>query len=82
MVMTGKDLIIYILQNDLVDKPVYEDGRLLGFMTAIEAAINFDVGLASIQAMVNLGLLDGIKIGEEIYIPANAENPCKGGSNV
>lgn len=80
--MTGKDLIIYILENDLTDKPVYEDGRLLGFMTAIEAAIAYNVGVATIRALVDLKKLNGIKIGQEIYIPAIAENPYEGGLNV
>ena len=82
MTMTGKDLIIYILENNLVDKPVYEDGKLLGFMTAAEAAIKFDVGLATIEILVSLGMLKGIQIGNELFIPANAEYPRKGGPNV
>lgn len=73
--MTGKDLIIYILENGLLDKPVYEDGRFLGFMTAMEAAIKFEVGVATIDLWVKMGSLDAIKLGDEIYIPADAKNP-------
>ena len=73
--MTGRDLIIHILQNGLENEPVFKDGRLLGFMTAIEAAVTFDTGLATIQIWFERGLLDGIIIGNELYIPANAKYP-------
>ncbi len=73
--MTGKDLIIYILENGLLDEPVFKDGRLLGFMTAMEAAIKFEVGVATIELWVKMGSLDAVKLGDEIYIPADARNP-------
>ena len=77
--MTGRDLIVYILTNGLEDQPIYEDGNILGFMTAAEAAENFDVGLATIKVWVNEGTLDGVRIGDELYIPANAN--LKGANN-
>lgn len=73
--MTGRDLIIYILQNDLENNPVFEDGHLLGFMNEVEAAVKFDVGGATIQVWVKLGYLEGFRIGNMLYIPANAEDP-------
>ena len=71
--MTGRELIIYILVNGLEDEPIYEDGKILGFITATEAAEKFNVGLATIKVWINEGTLDGIRIGEELYIPANAD---------
>lgn len=71
--MTGRDLIIYILQNNLEDAPVYEDGRLLGFMTINEAAVTFNVGPATIKAFTERGLLPSVKIGDIIYIPGNVK---------
>ena len=76
--MTGKDLIIYILENDLLEEQVYDGSRLLGYTAAIEAAIHFDVGLATIYAWHELGLLNGIKIGGELFIPANQKRPNGG----
>lgn len=67
--MTGRDLIVYILQNNLEDTPVFEDGRFLGFITEQEAAIKFNVGTATIRSWVDLKLLKGIKIGDTLYIP-------------
>lgn len=71
--MTGRELIIYILSNGLEDEPIYEDGKILGFITATEAAEKFNVGLATIKVWINEGTLDGIRIGEELYIPANTD---------
>lgn len=71
--MTGRELIIYILANGLEDEPIYEDGKILGFITATEAAEKFNVGLTTIKVWINEGMLDGIRIGEELYIPANAD---------
>ena len=80
--MTGRDLIIYILQNHLEDEPVFDDGIFLGFMTAMEAAVKFNVGVATVRVWVNDGSLPGIRIGETIYIPANAVRPNERGNNV
>lgn len=71
--MNGRELILYILANGLEDEPVFENGRLLGFMTIGEAAVKFNVGTATIRAWINQGMLQGIKIGEELYIPANTD---------
>ena len=69
--MTGRDLIIYILENNLENEPVYKDGRLLGFITVTEAAVKFKVGQSTIKALVEKGRLRGIEIGGELYIPVN-----------
>lgn len=69
--MTGRDLIIYILQNNLEDEPVFKDSRFLGFMTINEAAMKFEVGSATIKLWIDLKIIPGIKIGEELYIPFN-----------
>lgn len=71
--MTGRELIIYILANGLEDKPLYENGELLGFMTPEEAATKFDVGVATIHIWVGLGMLDGVQIADALFIPFNAK---------
>lgn len=76
-VMTGRDLIIYILSNGLEDEPIYKDGKILGFMTEEEAASKFEVGIATLRVWANQGLLHSVKIGDKLYIPQNAENPKK-----
>lgn len=73
--MTGRDLIIYILSNGLEDKPIFEDGSVLGFLTVTEAAQKFEVGTATVTLWCSFGMLDHIRIGGQTYIPVNAE-PC------
>lgn len=67
--MTGRDLIIYILQNKLEDEPVFKDGKFIGFVTEDEAAEKMGVGTSSIRALVNLERMDGIRINDTILIP-------------
>ena len=60
--MTGRDLIIYILENRLEDK------KLSWFMTIEEAAVKFKVGVETIKVWYTLGFISGIKMGDTIYI--------------
>lgn len=70
--MTGRDLIIYILQNNLEDVKII-DYKVLGFMTVDEAAVKFGASSNTIKAWVGMKWLPSVTIGEIIYIPANAK---------
>lgn len=82
--MTGRELIVYILTNGLEDEPIYKDGTILGFMNELEAAVKFNVSTATIRTWFELGMLDGVKIGNVLYIPSKASSPLEknGGKNV
>ena len=69
--MTGKELIIYILINDLLDKPVIDGDKIIGFMTEEEAAIQYNVGNATIRAWVDCGILTGYSLGGKLFIADN-----------
>lgn len=69
--MTGKELMIYILQNNLEDEQVIDDDKLLGFLTAEEAAAKMHVGPATIRVSIEQKLIPGYKLNAGIYIPAN-----------
>lgn len=71
--MTGRDLIIYILSNRLEDEPIFKDGKVLGFMTEVEAASKFNVGIATIKVWCDCDIIDHVSIGNALYIPVNAE---------
>lgn len=71
--MTGRDLIVYILTNNLENALVFEDGTFLGFLTVKQVAEKMQVGEATVLTWLNLNMLEHIKIGEVIYIPANFE---------
>jgi hypothetical protein len=66
--MTGKDLIIYILQNHLENEDVFKDGTFIGFMDLETAATKFNVGVETIKAWVRLDRVKSIEIGNQIYI--------------
>lgn len=68
--MTGRDLIIYIMQNGLEDKPVFENGSLLGFMTDRQFAEKMSVGVATVEVWIDRGYLsDVIRVGDMTFIP-------------
>ena len=71
--MTCKDLIAYILENNLENEPVFTDGKFVGFITAGEAAQKMNVGMATVCVWVAQKRLDGILIGDVLYIPANCK---------
>lgn len=71
--MTGKDLIIYILTNNLENELVFDNGRFIGFITVGEAAAKMNVGIATIHAWIIQGCIDSVQIGSEVLIPANFE---------
>ena len=73
--MTGRDLIIYILQNNLENEPVIKDGQVIGFMSLTKAAEKFEVGEATIFAWLKLGMLNGFELDGNVLIPANSKKP-------
>ena len=75
--MTGKELIIYILQNDLENEEIFKDGVLVGFMDEHEAAINYGVGVETVKLWYKRGLLNGTEIGNRVYFPKYADDPRK-----
>lgn len=66
--MTGKDLIIYILANNLENEPVFKDGIFIGLVSEKELAVRYKVGVATIRTWYDRGLLKGLKIGEEVFV--------------
>lgn len=75
--MTGKELILYILENNLEDEVIFKNGTVSGFMTSQELASKFYVGIETINIWVRLGWIDGINIGGTIYFLKNTEDPRK-----
>lgn len=72
--MTGRDLIIFILENKLEDTDIPVPDIL---MTAEQAAIKFNVGISTIKAWYEIGMLNGIKIGDSIFFLNYKTDPRK-----
>lgn len=66
--MTGRELIVYILENHLEDEPVFKDGTFVGFIPVNEAAAKMGVGSATIFALTGQEKLDYIVVGGKHYI--------------
>ena len=79
--MTGRDLIMYILENHLEDEELFKDGKIPGLMTYEEAAVKFGVGKETISAWTQLEYIHHIKLKEGSYILYKTESPLKGGNS-
>jgi hypothetical protein len=73
--MTGRELILYILENNLENEEVLQNGIFVGFMSEEEAAIKFEVGVETIKAWYALGMIDGVKIGDSIFFLKHISDP-------
>lgn len=69
--MTGRDLIVYILNNHLEDSEVNRDGRLLDFLTVEEAAAKYNVTATTIEIWLKLGTLRHVKLSDNVYMILN-----------
>ena len=78
--MTGRELILYILSNNLEDELIFDNGKIIGFVTPEEVAARMDVGVATVYAWIHQQKLPSVQIGYAIYIPANYKPPVE--SNV
>lgn len=68
--MTGKELIVYILQNNLENEEVFKNGKLLGYVTIPQAAVGMGIGEAAVRALINLGAVSHVKIDDVEYVSA------------
>lgn len=75
--MTGKELILYILQHDLENEIVIKDGIFVWLMDEEEAAAKFNVGVSTIRAWYICRMLSGTKIGDRLYFLRNIGDPRK-----
>ena len=69
--MTGRELIMYILQNKLEDEVVFET------MSESDAAVKFGVGIATIRLWYGLKWIDGFELNGVLYIDKKAIDPRK-----
>lgn len=75
--MTGRELMLYILENGLEDEIVIKDGIFVWLMSDEEAAVKFNVGVETVKAWYVCGMLSGTKIGDHLYFLRNVSDPRK-----
>ena len=68
--MTGRELIMYILENHLEDEPVFQTGTFIGYVSDAQLAEMLGVGVATIHTWILLGRVkDAIMIGDTMFVP-------------
>ena len=68
--MTGRELIMYILENHLEDKPVFQNGTFVGYVSDVKFAEILGVGVATVRAWIMMGRIkDAIMIGDGMFVP-------------
>lgn len=67
--MTGRDLILYILKNELENEEIFDENGLFKLgMSVKDAAVALEVGTETVKAWYKLGYLKGVKINDNLYI--------------
>lgn len=73
--MTGRELIVFILQNNLENETVLKDDFFIGFMNEEETAAKFKVGPSTVRAWYERGMLSGVKNGDSIFFLKDVSDP-------
>lgn len=76
--MTGADLITYIVQNELFNEPIMRDnGLIIGFVSVDEVAARMNVGYYTVMTWVGHYKIPTIELGGKICFPAKYEAMLK-----
>lgn len=75
--MTGRELILYILNNGLENEEVIKGGVMVGLISEEKVAARFGVGIATVRTWVTLGKLKGIRVGNDLMFLNNVTDPRK-----
>ena len=76
--MTGRELIMYILENHLEDEPVFQNGTFVGYVSDVKFAEILGVGVATVRAWIMMGRIkDAIMIGDAMLVPTIYINTLK-----
>ena len=76
--MTGRELIMYILENHLEDEPVFQNGTFVGYVSDVKFAEMLGVGVATVRAWIMMGRInDTIMIDDAMFVPAIYINTLK-----
>jgi len=77
--MTGRELMIFILENHLEDVELLRDEQtivdILDLVTVDKKAAECGVGPVTVETWIRTGCMSGIEINGVKYVPAGAERP-------
>lgn len=66
--MTGRELIVYILENGLENDDIFKDGGIVGFIPVEKAAVKWGVGNQTVYAFILSDVIDWIQIGDTLMV--------------
>ena len=72
--MTGRELIVHILENGLEDVSMFETAFYQSFPTVKSVAVAFNVGIATVEAWVQNDCLDSFEFDGVEYITPSSLN--------
>lgn len=75
--MTGKELIIYILKNDLENEEIIKDGKIVGLVSVDDLAAKFGVGRYTVLTWYAQDRIKGIMVGNSLFFREDQEDPRK-----
>lgn len=76
--ITGKDVIMFILKYDLVNEEILPEKLFIensAFLTIEGLAAKLGVGVATIKALYEAGMIFGVELGGMIYFSKDTELP-------
>lgn len=66
--MDGRELIIYILKNNLEDEEVFSEEFWSRMPSPMTVAIKFKVGVSTVEAWIETRQLDAIKFNGKTFV--------------
>ncbi len=79
--MTGRELILYIVENHLEDFEMFDDNMLPKVMTVDETALKWGCGPSTVKALIDMGTVKGIKTKTMYLVLMSNKNPFKKGDD-
>lgn len=73
--MTGKDLVLFIVNNDLLNVDVSKGIKNM-FWTVEEAALKMGISASSLSEMIKIGIVDSVEFDGVTYVRRDLELTC------
>lgn len=71
--MTGRELMLFILENHLEDVVIFDGENFRGFVTLDEAAVMLNYGIHTVKALYEMGKIPGFAMNGTAYIYKSKE---------
>lgn len=66
--MTGREIIMFILENHLEDTVIFDRSKFRGLLTVEEVAVMLNYGAPTVKALYEMKKIPGFEVNGTIYI--------------